>query len=239
MTGECADEVFGGYPWFYREDLLLADSFPWAKNLTPRTGFLRDEIKEKLSLPEYVDSVYRDALSEVPKLEGETPLEARRREVGYLSLRWFMCTLLDRMDRMGNRAGLSARVPFADCRLIEYVYNLPWEMKRKDGVEKSLLREAMGEYLPKAVRERKKSPYPKTYHPLYEEMVKKELTKMLSDTASPLHYIVDKNKLTDTLTAPEGYGSPWYGQLMALPQLWAYYLQIGMWLEKYKIEISV
>lgn len=237
MTGECADEVFGGYPWFYREDLLLADSFPWAKNLTPRLCFLQDSLKDKLALPEYIQSVYQKALADVPHTENETPTEHRRREVGYLSLRWFMCTLLDRMDRMGHAAGLSARVPFADYRLIEYVYNLPWEMKRKDGMEKSLLREAMGEYLPKAVRERKKSPYPKTYHPLYEETVKKELTKMLSGTASPLHYIVDKNKLTDTLTSPEGYGSPWYGQLMALPQLWAYYLQIGVWLEAYQVEI--
>ena len=237
MTGECADEVFGGYPWFYREDLLLVKGFPWTKDLTPRLRYLHDSMAKQLELPAYVDGVYQNALREVPYLEGETPIETRRREVGYLSLRWFMRTLLDRMDRMGMRAGVGARVPFADYRLMEYVFNLPWEMKRREGVEKSLLREAMGYLLPTPVRERKKSPYPKTYKPAYEEAVRRELLSVLSDPNAPLSQFVDRKKVEETVTSPDTYGSPWYGQLMALPQLWAYYLQINRWLAIYAPEI--
>ena len=238
MTGECADEVFGGYPWFYREELFWENGFPWTKNKAPRTDFLQDDFKKRLDLESFSEEIYRKALEKVPMLEGESETERRRREVGYLSLRWFMCTLLERMDRMGMHSGLSARVPFADYRLIEYVYNVPWEMKYKNGVEKSLLREALGDVLPAEIRTRKKSPFPKTYHPLYEAKVKERLREVLEQKDTPLCSIIDRKKLTSALTEGEGYGKPWFGQLMAMPQLLAYLLQIYHWLTVYQPTIS-
>ena len=137
LTGECADEIFGGYPWFYREDLLRVDGFPWSPDLSARTALLSDEAIHELHLEEYTRERYRDTLAQVPLLPEEKAETRRRREMSYLNLRWFMQTLLDRMDRTSMAWGLEARVPFADHRIVEYVYNVPWSMKYENGMEKS------------------------------------------------------------------------------------------------------
>ena len=48
----------------------------------------------------------------------------------------------DRKDRMSMYSGLEVRVPFCDHQLLEYVWNIPWEMKSRDGVRKLVLRDA-------------------------------------------------------------------------------------------------
>ena len=239
LTGECADEIFGGYPWFHKKECFDADCFPWSMDFTPRTMLLKDEIATLLPLEEYARAAYHKTIAETPVLEGESPLEKRRREISYLNLKWFMQTLLDRMDRTSMHVGLEARVPLADHRIVEYVWNVPWDMKCKDGVVKGLLREAAKDYLPDEVLYRKKSPYPKTYDPAYEMLLHKELLNVLSNSASPLNELIDSQKVIAFMKCPSDYGKPFYGQLMAGPQLLAYLLQINYWLEKYKIRISI
>jgi asparagine synthase (glutamine-hydrolysing) len=233
LTGECSDEIFGGYPWFYREDLLNLDTFPWSRDITMRIALLKDEFIKELSLEEYIRARYEDTLKEVPGLFGEDKEQRRRREIAYLNIKWFMQTLLDRMDRASMFSGLEARVPFADHRILEYVFNVPWEMKYKNGVEKHLLRTAFRGLLPDELLFRKKSPYPKTYHPNYEQLLKKKFAQILKDPKAPIHTYIDKNKAEDVLKRPGNYTSPWFGQLMATPQMLAYIIQINEWLEKY------
>lgn len=235
LTGECADEIFGGYPWFYRDELFHADGFPWSADLSPRTALLTDEAKRELDLEGYVRAQYEQSLAETPLLPGESGDEKRRREVSYLNLRWFMQTLLDRMDRASMACGLEARVPFADHRIVEYVYNVPWEFKYQRGVEKALLRDASKALLPPELLWRKKSPYPKTYSPQYEAILAQRLAHVLADNRAPLHRFVDAKKSAQFLAAPKDYGRPWFGQLMAGPQMIAYLLQVNEWMVKYKI----
>lgn len=239
LTGECADEIFGGYPWFHKKECFEADCFPWSMDFAPRTMLLKDEIAALLPLEEYAKAAYRQTIAETPVLPGESPEEKRRREISYLNLKWFMQTLLDRMDRTSMHVGLEARVPLADHRIVEYVWNVPWSMKCKDGVVKGLLREAAKDYLPDEVLYRKKSPYPKTYDPAYETLLRRELMEVLSDSSSPLTELIDKEKTAAFLQRPSDYGRPFYGQLMAGPQLLAYLLQINYWLKKYQIQISL
>ncbi len=239
LTGECADEIFGGYPWFHKKECFEADCFPWSMDFAPRTMLLKDEIAALLPLEEYAKAAYRQTIAETPVLPGESPEEKRRREISYLNLKWFMQTLLDRMDRTSMHVGLEARVPLADHRIVEYVWNVPWSMKCKDGVVKGLLREAAKDYLPDEVLYRKKSPYPKTYDPAYETLLRRELMEVLSDSSSPLTELIDKEKTAAFLQCPSDYGRPFYGQLMAGPQLLAYLLQVNYWLKKYQIQISL
>lgn len=234
LTGECADEIFGGYPWFYREELLNGNGFPWSQKMDARTCLLQDDFVKKLDLDAYVQAQYAAAVKEVPVLCGEPPAESRRREIAYLNLKWFMQTLLDRMDRASMHSGLEARVPFADHRIIEYVFNVPWQMKRRNGIEKSLLRDAFRDVLPPELLNRKKSPYPKTYNPEYEILLKRRLKAILHTPDAPLHAFIDVEKATRFMEMPAEYGSPWFGQLMAGPQLLAYMIQINEWLEMYK-----
>lgn len=148
-----------------------------------------------------------------------------------------MATLLERMDRTSMYHGLEARVPFADHRIVEYLYNVPWELKFMDGMEKGLLRHAVKGLLPESVLFRKKSPYPKTYHPEYERLLREAFGELLRSKDEPLHQLIDVEKAKKFMETPMSYAKPWYGQLMAGPQLLAYYLQINMWLKEYKIKI--
>lgn len=239
LTGECADEIFGGYPWFHKQECFEADCFPWSMDFTPRTMLLRDEIAATLPLEEYAREAYRKTVAETPVLPGEAPAEKRRREISYLNLKWFMQTLLDRMDRTSMHVGLEARVPFADHRIVEYVWNVPWSMKCKDGVVKGLLREAAKDYLPDEVLYRRKSPYPKTYDPAYEGMLREALLKVLAQKDAPLNLLIDPEKTKAFMQCPSDYGRPFYGQLMAGPQQLAYLLQINYWLTKYRIKLEL
>jgi len=235
LTGECADEIFGGYPWFYREELVNTDGFPWSRDLSTRTMLLRDDFVKKLELPEYVRARYEESIAAVPVLEGENADERRRREIAFLNIKWFMQTLLDRMDRTSMYSGLEARVPFADHRIVEYLFNVPWDMKYREGREKSLLREACRDLLPEKILYRKKSPYPKTYNPNYERLLSEKLRKIVFDKNAPLMDFADREKILTFMKAPSEYGKPWFGQLMAGPQLMAYLIQVNYWLEKYQL----
>lgn len=235
LTGECADEIFGGYPWFCRDELIWVNGFPWSKDVAVRTLLLSDDFINELNLKDYVYEKYIDSLKEVLCLEGEDNRERRLREITYLNIKWFMQTLLDRMDRASMYSGLEARVPYADHRIIEYLYNVPWDMKRKDGVEKSLLREACKNLLPDRLLYRKKSPYPKTYNPNYEKLLSQMFMDILNNPNSPILPLIDRKKALSFMEAPAEYGKPWFGQLMAAPQLLAYMIQVNYWLDKFSL----
>ena len=236
LSGECADEVFGGYPWFFREDMLNCGTFPWCPDIDGREAILSQDFK-KINLKDYVQEKYENSLSEMPEFPYRNPIDTRRREIGYLNIYWFMATLLTRKDRMSMASGLEVRVPFCDHRLVQYVWNIPWDLKAKDGERKHILREAAKGILPETVRCRKKSPYPKTHNPDFEQMVKAELRAVLSDKNAPLLPLINQDAVSALLQNNFDYGKPWFGQLMAGPQRIAYLLQINHWLKKYNIRI--
>ena len=237
LTGECADEIFGGYPWFHKTEMMAASIFPWSSDMEVRTQLLSADFLSSVDLYGYVRSAYEKSVGETPRLAGESPTEARRREIAYLNLKWFMATLLDRMDRCSMYSGLEARVPFADHRIVEYIWNVPWEMKLADGIVKGLLRQAGKGLVPDEILYRKKSPYPKTYHPDYEKLLGGLLLDVLSDPNAPIHPLIDQKKIKAFLSSPSDYGKPWYGQLMAGPQQIAYLLQVNYWLKNYHIAL--
>ena len=237
LSGECADEIFGGYPWFHREELLNLHTFPWAPYLNERHSILSPELRRMLNLNGYVSKRYEETLDEVPRLENEGALEARRREIFYLNITWFMQTLLDRKDRMSMASGLEVRVPYCDHRLVQYAWNIPWDLKTYKGMEKGILRYALEDILPKQIVERKKSPYPKTHNPSYENAVRKKLIEILNDSSSPLIPLINKDSVISMAKGESDYGKPWFGQLMATPQLFAYLIQVNFWLKEYRVKI--
>lgn len=239
LSGECADEVFGGYPWFHSEELFNTDTFPWSRNMEERNAILSGDLTKAVRPAEYIARRYAETLSEVPHMDGENELEKRRREMFYLNFSWFMQTLLDRKDRMSMAHGLEVRVPYCDYRLVQYVWNIPWDMKMLDGREKGLLRKALEGVLPNDVLYRKKSPYPKTHNPSYEIVVKNRLMDIMHDPNSPLLPLIDKKALHSIMSEVSDLGKPWYGQLMARPQLYAWLIQVDAWLRMYKISIKI
>ncbi len=240
LTGECADEIFGGYPWFFREDALNSGTFPWSIAIEERQKLLNKTLSEKVNLKEYIDYRYQESLDEVEILDTDTEETAQKRKISYLTLNWFMQTLLDRSDRMAMYNGFELRVPFCDYRLAQYVWNIPWEMKALKGREKGLLRYICKDFLPSEIVDRKKSPYPKTHNPTYLKKVKSMLSEIMEDKNAPINDVLNREYILEILeTEGKAFTRPWFGQLMTGPQLMAYLCQVNMWLEKYEPKIEL
>lgn len=235
LSGECADEIFGGYPWYHDREILFDETFPWSRSLNIRRNILKEGFLK--SGENYVQEKYLSTIKDVPKLNGESKLNTRMREMFILNIKWFMHTLLDRKDRMSMYNGLEVRVPFCDYRIVEYAFNMPWEIKALNGREKGVLREAMKGILPYEIICRKKSPYPKTHNPVYMKAVSDKVKTILQDKTSVLSSILDYNRVVDLIENEEKVNENWYGQLMRVPQIMAYIIQIDCWMKKYKIDL--
>ncbi len=237
LSGECADEIFAGYPWYHKKEILFENVFPWARNTNIRqrilkNGFLSDG-------EEYLQSAYKNTLKNISYLESDDKINKRMREMFVLNLNWFMQTLLARKDNMSMASSLEVRVPFCDYRLVEYAYNMPWNIKALDGREKGILRKAFENDLPKEIAWRKKSPYPKTHNPAYFARVKELLAIALTDKSTPLMDWIDIDNLYLLLQNPDSLPEPWYGQLMGIPQIAAYIYQIYAWIKHYNVEFEI
>ena len=235
LSGECADEIFGGYPWYRDEKIRSAYGFPWAQSTDYRSTFLRKDID--IDARSYVNSLYDEYVDMAPKYSGDGAVDKRMKEMVYLNMNWFMQTLLDRKDRMSMYSGLEVRVPFCDYRIAEYMYSVPWELKDLFGREKGLLRAAVEGLLPPEVLYRKKSPYPKTHNPSYRAAVEKLLGQVLEDKEAPLFKIADYDAVKGLIGTQRE--EPWYGQLMATPQTMAYLVQLNYWLKKFDVKFEV
>ena len=238
LSGESADEVFGGYRWFHDPEAVAADTFPWVTAVRSRTetdgGLFAPDVEAKLDLAGYRDAAYRQALSEVGHLPGESPTEHRMREISYLHLTRFVQILLDRKDRMSMAHGLEVRVPFCDHRLVEYVYNTPWALKTFDGREKSLLRAATADVLPQSVVQRRKSPYPSTQDPAYGKMLRDRMRDMLADANAPLRPLLDDGRarrLTQGEFESSSFGAARWGMELAL--------SLNDWMTRYPVSLQL
>ena len=235
LSGECADEIFGGYPWYRDPEVRALAGFPWAQNSDQRADILAPEVLKDIRPREFVMDLYEKTCRESDILPGTSPRERRMKEMMNLNFYWFMQTLLDRKDRMSMYSGLEVRVPFCDYRIAEYLYAVPWEFKDYNGREKGLLRKAAEGLIPTEVLYRKKSPYPKTFDPSYEQMIALRLKKIMEDPRAPVHHLVRKSALEEILPGEQKW--PWYGQLMRRPQTMAYFVQLDFWLRHYGVEL--
>lgn len=240
LSGECGDEVFGGYPWFRDAHSISGESFPWSGSLELRAGVLRRRVREKLDIRNYVRGALSEAVSRVEHLPHESAEGRCLRTMQHMCFAFFMANLQERALAMCEHSHLEVLTPFADERLVQYVYNVPWEMKFMGGREKGLLREAAGALLPESLRYRRKSPYPKTCDPAYARIVCGMVQGMLAEKKSPILQLVDARAL-EKLAASDlsPAQTPWFGQLMAGPQMLAYLWQVNAWLAARHAEVAL
>lgn len=238
LSGECADELFGGYPWYHNEDILFEERFPWSREQSARRKVVKSGILKRGE--EYVREKYLDTVRATDKLSGDSKRNSRMREMFRLNFYWFMQCLLERKDRCSMYSGLEVRVPFCDYRLVDYAYNMPWDIKALGGREKGVVRKAFEGILPDEIIYRKKSPYPKTHNPVYMKLCADRIEEILSDKCRKITSLVNDLGIREIIGHPDEISSPWYGQLMRAPQILAYLIQLDCFLETYKpvIEIS-
>ncbi|VFT19675.1 phenazine-modifying enzyme [Pseudomonas aeruginosa] len=205
ISGEGADELFGGYGWFRDPQAVAAARFPWASRVRLPAGFIDAGFNRRCDLLQYQQASYDDGLRQVEHLAGDSPEERRMREFSHLHLKRWMVLLLERKDRLSMCNGLEVRVPYTDHELVEYVYNVPWSIKSRDGEEKWLLKRACADYVPEAVLKRRKSPYPTSANLGYERFLRGSVRRLLEDAANPVFGIVSREFLAAELEHPEGY----------------------------------
>lgn len=237
LSGECADEIFGGYPWYHRKEILFEECFPWARSTAARRNILRPDFLKNGE--DYLHNAYEQTVALTSYLDGEGRLEKRMREMFVLNLNWFMQTLLARKDVMSMESSLEVRVPFCDYRLVEYAYNMAWDIKALDGREKGILRKAFENELPYDIVWRKKSPYPKTHNPVYFDCVCQLAQQALDDKSCPLYDMLNISAVKDLMKNPDSMREPFYGQLMQTPQVLAYIYQIYVWIKNYNVEFAL
>lgn len=232
LSGECADEIFGGYPWFYKAELYNQPYFPWMRDLDMKMDLFNDKIKA-LHIKDYIIQRYQESLSEINT-------DDLKKKLIYLNTQWFMQTLLTRADSQTMRSSIEVRVPFASTKILQYLYNMPYEYMFYQGEEKGILRKAFEEFLPDDIAHRKKNPYPKTHSPIYSQMIHQKLKESLNDPSNILYQFFDHDKLLEFVeTKGESFKAPWFGQLMMGPQLMAYFYQIYLWGQIYHIELDI
>lgn len=238
ISGEAADEIFGGYPWFHKEETLHARQFPWSLATQFRSQMISPELNDWINPIAYAAQRFEEATLEVPHLHGEDKNLRAIRQMSYMNISRFMPTLLDRKDRMSMAAGLEVRVPFCDHRLVDYVFNIPWEFKTSENREKGILRKALKGILPDEIITRKKSPYPKTHNPAYLSAVTGLMKDIISDDSAPILKLINRDLIQQLMKSEQSSSLvPWFGQLMSGPQLFAYLYQINVWLKEYKVSI--
>ncbi|MFH9829167.1 asparagine synthase (glutamine-hydrolyzing) [Streptomyces bobili] len=233
LSGEAADEVFGGYPYFHSPDALSAPTFPWLHGRPTPAVLLRPEVRAEVRPQEYTAQQYRDSLAGTPALAGETAADRRVREVFHLALTRWLPPLLERVDRVSMSVGLEVRVPFCDHRLVEYAWNVPWSLKTPDGRPKGLLRDAVRDLLPAAVADRPKSGYPSTPAVRYTQVLTDRAHELLADPAAPVFDLVDRETvrraLAEGLTLPSPRTAP--NPVGGLDHL----VQVDEWLRAYRV----
>ena len=237
LSGECADELFGGYPWYHDHDILFEDCFPWSREQDIRRSILKSGLLPKGE--DYVRQQYLDTVNAVDSLPQDSRIDKRMREMFALNFYWFMQCLLERKDRCSMASGLEVRVPFCDCRLIDYAFNMPWQLKAYGGREKGIVRKAFEDILPREIVYRKKSPYPKTHNPVYMRLCADKVNEILNDPKRRINELIDAGSVREIMEHPEKVTSPWYGQLMKAPQILAYLIEVDYWLEKYDVNIDI
>lgn len=241
LSGESADEVFGGYPWFHNQAAIHASTFPWMamRGIHGRSGdmsggsstWLADEVIQRIRPGEFIARQYQQAMAEVPRLEGEDAQATRMREIFYMNLRYFLPMLLDRKDRMSMATGFEVRVPFCDYRLVEYVWNIPWDMKTTGNIEKGILREAFKGILPDDARNRKKSAYPVSQNPSYLDALRRQTLYILDNKNEPIHNFINPGvirAIAEQKTPPAGAVDAYVFERV---------IQINAWFKEYKVNV--
>lgn len=231
FSGECSDEIFGGYPWYYKDEMLNSEFFPWIHSPFIRPSIFNDDFINVSDGYKYLKDIYKKEKLASPVFSDDEASMKKSRVATYITINYFMRSLLERKDRMCMSQGVEPRVPFLEKSLLEYVYNTSWEIKFENEVEKSLLRNAFNDFLPQSIIWRKKCPYPKSHDPKYESIVSELLKKELSKK-NLFTQIIDKKKLNDFIN---GENTTWFGQLMGRAQMLAWLYQLSYWLDKYNI----
>lgn len=245
FSGECSDEIFGGYPWYYKKELQDTDYFPWARSQDLREKLVKPNLLNTNEIKNFILDSKKSILKGITHI-GESVFENNYKDINYMTLKYFSNTLLERGDSMSRANNITIHMPYADYRIFEYVYNIPAKIKlgllnsSSTPIEKYVLKEAFKDILPKQIIERKKSPFPKTYSNDYLNLLERKIINILKNPNSRILEIINTEYVLELVrTHGKDLKENLFGQLMTYPQTIAYLIQIEYWLEEYNVKICI
>jgi asparagine synthase (glutamine-hydrolysing) len=179
MSGEVADELFGGYMHRYRRYRQLLQAKRFLSYLPAKlcqiinlAGHACNGV-QPTELPGYgsglaqtigmLDGFSRNELrSRCAAAYGFVGNEGERGVLGAMlgDLTNFLSPLLRRLDRMSMAASVECRVPFLDHRLVKKAVNLPLSYRLRGSIDKWILKEIAARHLPRDLVHRKKVGFP-------------------------------------------------------------------------------
>jgi asparagine synthase (glutamine-hydrolysing) len=151
-----------------------------------------------------------------------------------IGLTRFLPFLLDRVDRMGAAAGLRTHLPFLDHRFVEEVWDLDYNLKCAQGIEKDLLRKAFTGWLPPEIIHRRKSGFAVVKNPAYTGEVVGYLGELLARRSEePLFQIVDPDRLSAVLA-----GTGWADGTFSAPPILPRLVMLDLWMKEYSVRFD-
>lgn len=232
LTGEGADEIFGGYTWYMSGAPTSAGfSYPWVEALCFPFDFIAQDLRRVVQAHQHAS--FMRTLASLPADLNAVEREEREGLVtSYLDLAVFLPGQLERMDRISMSQGVEARVPYCTPEFAMYCWSIPAEMKKHGGIEKGLLRQAASSMIPDSVRLRRKTSYPTARSHLYEGHLRQSAWRILDDKQWAFAEVLDleaiRSILAGTRPAPTSRPSIWLGQLCSLYR----------WANAYSVEVS-
>ena len=230
ISSLCSNEIFESTNKLY-------NSFPLSISTNIRSNLINKNIANQQILEAYIDAAYNDITKDINFSGNENEDTKANKKSKYIYIKWYMNSLIERINHISSNINLEVNLPYLDYRIIEYIYNIPNQIDNNDKPENYILKNIYTKIYPNLTLSSNVSS--EVCELNYTNTLEHELKKILNDNESKLLKIIDKEYVLQILNLK---GSNLcinvYDDLISYSQILAYLIQTEYWLNIYDIEID-
>lgn len=270
LSGDGADEIFAGYNRIFRSPDDY-EKLKKIKNTNPKVyrkeynslfkkyngRFFDSELEHFMFLYNYfpekeknffLKEEYKNDFTKFFKKYFDKISGSYMKKISYFFLKVHIQEPLVRLDNSSMASAVEARSPFLDYRVINFVFNLPFELKNpwkteehkrkaeymncdeiaeEYDIPKYILKKISENYIPKEIIERKKQSFPLPIQRWFKEDFFEESKKLILSEDSKIKSIVKIDKLSEWIEKNLKYNNKDFGQ-----RLWIL-VSLELWLREW------